>query len=40
MDSIRNLRFSIAILVLVIGCGTVGYSLIEGWTPFDSYNFV
>ncbi len=36
MDSIRNLRFSIAILVLVIGCGTVGYSLIEGWTPFDS----
>ena len=36
MDPIRHLRFSIAALVSIIAVGTFGYSLIEGWSLFDS----
>jgi voltage-gated potassium channel len=36
MDPVRHLRFSLSILVVVIGCGTLGYTLIEGWTPFEA----
>ncbi len=36
MDPIRHLRISLFILVGVVALGTLGYSLIEGWPPFDS----
>ncbi|HAD03735.1 MAG: potassium transporter TrkA [Desulfuromonadales bacterium GWD2_61_12] len=36
MDPIRRLRLSIFFLILVIGLGTCGYCLIEGWSPFDA----
>ncbi len=36
MDPVRHLRFSLSILVVVIGCGTLGYTLIEGWTAFEA----
>lgn len=36
MDPVRHLRLSLSILVSVIAAGTLGYSLIEGWSLFDS----
>ncbi len=36
MDPVRHLRFSLLVLVVVIGLGTIGYSFIEGWGAFDS----
>jgi len=36
MDPIRHLRFLLIILLLVVGLGTTGYSVIEGWGAFDS----
>lgn len=36
MDPIRHLRFSAAILIVVITVGTIGYALIEDWSAFDS----
>jgi len=36
MDPVRHLRFSVASLVSIIALGTIGYSLIEGWQPFDA----
>lgn len=36
MDSIRHLRISVALLISVIASGTLGYSLIEDWSPFDA----
>jgi len=36
MDPFRHLRFSLLILVLIITLGTVGFTLIEGWSAFDS----
>lgn len=37
MDSVRHLRFSLLILLLVTGAGTAGYVVIEGWSLFDSF---
>jgi len=36
MDPIRHLRFSFAALVSIIAIGTFGYSMVEGWSLFDS----
>jgi voltage-gated potassium channel len=36
MDPLRNVLFSLLTLVVLIGGGTVGYGLIEGWTAFES----
>ncbi|MBW2688874.1 MAG: NAD-binding protein [Deltaproteobacteria bacterium] len=36
MNSVRHLRISVGLLVTVIAVGTLGYSLIEGWPPFDA----
>lgn len=36
MDPVRHLRFSLASLFTIIGLGTLGYSLIEGWPAFDA----
>ena len=36
MDPIRKFRFSIFTLLAVILGGTIGYSLIEHWTPFEA----
>lgn len=36
MDPIRHLRFSIAALISIITIGTFGYSMVEGWSLFDS----
>lgn len=36
MDPVRHFRFSLFSLVVVIGAGTLGYHLIEGWALFDS----
>jgi voltage-gated potassium channel len=36
MDPIRHLRFSIAALISIIALGTFGYSMVEGWSLFDS----
>ncbi len=36
MNPLRQLRFSLLILVLVIAIGTAGYTAIEGWSLLDS----
>lgn len=36
MDPVRHLRFSVIALLSVIGLGTLGYSLIEGWPAFEA----
>lgn len=36
MDPVRHLRLSLLVLVVVIALGSLGYSLIEGWSVFDS----
>ena len=36
MNPVRHLRFSLLILLATIALGTAGYTLIEGWSPFDS----
>ncbi len=36
MDPVRHLKFSLLTLSAVIGLGTAGYSLIEGWDTFDA----
>ena len=36
MNSVRHLRISVGLLVVIIAIGTLGYSLIEGWPPFDA----
>lgn len=36
MDPVRKFRFSLLTLMIVICGGTVGYSLIEDWTLFES----
>ncbi|GAB4164925.1 MAG: potassium channel protein [Geothermobacteraceae bacterium] len=36
MDPVRHLRFSLVILVVIVGFGTLGYSLIEDWSAFDA----
>ena len=36
MNSVRHLRISVGLLVTIIAIGTLGYSLIEGWSPFDA----
>jgi len=37
MDSLRHLRFSVALLFAIIASGTLGYRLIEGWKTFDAF---
>ncbi len=36
MESVKNIRFSLLTLFFLIGGGTAGYVLIEGWTVFES----
>ena len=36
MNSVRHLRISVGLLVVIIAIGTLGYSFIEGWPPFDA----
>lgn len=36
MGSLKKLRFSLVTLVILMGGGTWGYVLIEGWTPFEA----
>lgn len=36
MNPVRRLRLLVFIFLLVLALGTFGYSLIEGWSPFDS----
>jgi voltage-gated potassium channel len=36
MDPVRKFRFSLLTLMIVICVGTIGYSIIEGWTLFES----
>ncbi len=36
MNSVRNLPLSLSLLALVLVAGTVGYTLIEGWSLFDA----
>jgi hypothetical protein len=36
MNPVRHLRYSLLILVLAVGLGTIGYILIEGWGVLDS----
>ncbi len=36
MDPVRKFRFSILTLATVICGGTIGYTLIENWSPFES----
>lgn len=36
MDPLKKVRFSLATLVILIGGGTFGYAVIEGWTPFEA----
>jgi voltage-gated potassium channel len=36
MNPVRHLRYSLLILVLAVGLGTIGYILIEGWDVLDS----
>jgi len=36
MDPVRHLRISVASLITIIALGTLGYSIIEYWQPFDA----
>jgi len=36
MDPVRHFRFSLLSLLVVFAAGTLGYSVIEGWSFFDS----
>ncbi len=36
MEPVRKFRLSLLTLACVICGGTVGYSLVEGWTLFES----
>lgn len=36
MDPVRKFRFSLLTLMIVVCGGTIGYSLIEDWTLFES----
>lgn len=36
MDPLRKVLFSLSTLVMLIGGGTAGYALIEGWPAFES----
>ena len=36
MDPVRKFRFSLLTLMIVVCGGTVGYSMVEGWTLFES----
>lgn len=36
MDTVRHIRFSLAILIGIIALGTLGYALIEDWSFFDA----
>jgi len=36
MDPLRKVRFSLATLVILLGGGTLGYALIEGWGVFEA----
>lgn len=36
MDPLRKVLISLLTLVILVGGGTSGYVLIEGWTPFES----
>jgi voltage-gated potassium channel len=37
MDSTKHLRFSILLSLLILFIGTLGYTIIEGWSPFDAF---
>ena len=37
MDPVRQLRFSVAALISIIGLGTLSDSLLEGWAAFDAF---
>ncbi len=36
MEPLKKIYFAVTILIVMIGGGTVGYSLIEGWSLFES----
>jgi len=36
MDPLKKVRFSLAALVFMMGGGTLGYIIIEDWTPFEA----
>lgn len=36
MDPLRKFRYSLATLIVLIGGGTIGYMLIEGWSAFEA----
>ncbi|MEZ4485306.1 MAG: NAD-binding protein, partial [Syntrophotaleaceae bacterium] len=36
MKPVRHLRISLLVLIITIGLGTLGYTLIEGWKLFDA----
>lgn len=36
MDPLKKIRFSLFALVILMGGGTLGYVLIEGWKPFEA----
>jgi voltage-gated potassium channel len=40
MRALRNLRILVAILLLLVAAGTLGFHFIEGWTWFDSLYMV
>ncbi|MGO8985841.1 MAG: ion channel, partial [Terriglobales bacterium] len=40
MRTSRNLKFLAAALAFVIGLGTLGFHLIEGWPWFDGFYMV
>ena len=36
MDPLKKIRYSLLILALLAGSGTLGYVIIEGWSPFEA----
>jgi len=40
MKAFRNLRFIVALLLLVVAIGTIGFHYIEGWPWFDGFYMV
>lgn len=36
MDSLKKIKYSLATLIVLIGGGTFGYAIIEGWGAFEA----
>ncbi len=36
MDTVKKIKYSLVTLIILVGGGTCGYVIIEGWSPFEA----